>query len=93
MTGAEGAAAAAAAMMQVIKASGSIVRVEPDQFLKIVGRQEEPLVIRARGGLFEAKWQYLTSFRGFVFFAKSPEPLPLPGRTELLDAKKVWVPS
>jgi hypothetical protein len=91
MTGAEGAAAAAA-MMQVIKASGAVVRVEGEMFLRLVGRQEEPLVIRARGGFLEAKWQYLTSFKGFVFFAKSGEPLPLPGRAEVLEAKKIWVP-
>jgi hypothetical protein len=92
MTGAEGAAAAAAAM-QAIKASGAIVRLEPQAFLRVVTRQEEPLVIRARGGFLEARWQYLTSFRGFVFFTKSPEPLPLPGRAELLEARKIWVPS
>ncbi len=90
MTGAE--SAAAAAMVQAIKASGAIVRVTPELFLQLVGRQEEPLVIRSRGGLFQARWQYLASYRGFVFFAKSPEPLPLPGRAEVLDAKKIWVP-
>jgi hypothetical protein len=92
MTGAEGAAAAAAAV-QAIKASGAVVRLEPQAFLRLVTRQEEPLIIRARGGFLEARWQYLTSFRGFVFFTKSPEPLPLPGRAELLEAKKIWVPS
>jgi hypothetical protein len=91
MTGAEGAAAAAA-IAQAIKASGAVVRVEPEQFLRLLGRQEEPLVIRARGGFLEARWQYLTSFKGFVFFAKSSEPLPLPGRAEVLEAKKIWVP-
>jgi hypothetical protein len=91
MTGA--GAAAAAAVAQVIKASGAVVRVEPNEFLRLVGRQEEPLVIRARGGFLEARWQYLTSFRGFIFFAKSSEPLPLPGRAEILEAKKIWVPA
>jgi hypothetical protein len=93
MTGAEGAAAAAAAAAQVIKASGAVVRVEPGQFQRLVARQEEPLVIRARGGFLEAKWQYLTSYRGFVFFTKGPEPLPLPGRAEVLEARKIWVPA
>ena len=91
MTGAEGAAAAAA-VAQAIKASGAVVRVEPEQLVRLVGRQEEPLVIRARGGFLEARWQYLTSYKGFVFFAKSSEPLPLPGRAEVLDAKKIWIP-
>jgi hypothetical protein len=92
MTGAEGAAAAAA-IAQAIKASGAVVRVELETFLRLVGRQEEPMVIRARGGFLAARWQYLTSFKGFVFFTKSPDPIPLPGRAEVLEAKKIWVPS
>jgi hypothetical protein len=92
MTGTEGFVAAAAAA-QVIKAMGPIVRVEPEQFLRLVGRQEEPLVIRARGSFLEARWQYLTSFRGFVFYTKGKEPLPLPGRAEILEAKRIWVPA
>ena len=92
MTGAEGAAAAAA-VAQAIKASGAVVRLEPEAFLRLVGRQEEPLVIRAAGGFLQARWQYLTSFKGFVFFTKSSHPLPLPGRAEVLEAQKIWVPS
>jgi hypothetical protein len=44
------AAAAAAAIAQAIKASGAIVSVVPDEFLRIVQRQREPLVIHATGG-------------------------------------------
>jgi hypothetical protein len=93
MTGVEGAAAAAAAAAQVIKAWGSVVRVEPQQFLHLVGRQEQPLVIRTRGGFMNRQWHYLTSYRGFVFYAKGPEPLPLPGRAEVFEAKKIWMPA
>ncbi len=92
MTGAEGAMAAAAAG-QAIKASGAVVRVEPEAFVRLAARQEEPLIIRARGGFLGARWQYLTSFRGFVFYAKSSDPLPLPSRAEVLEAKKIWIPS
>jgi hypothetical protein len=92
MTGAEGAAIAAA-MAQAIKASGAVVQVTPETFLRLVGRQEEPLVIRAAGGFLGSRWRYLTSFRGFVFFAKSAQPLPLPGRAEVFEAKRIWVPS
>lgn len=83
---------AAAAAAQAIKASGAVVRVEPQEFVRLVNRQEQPLVIRARGGFLEARWHYLTSYKGFVFYAKASDPLPLPGRVEVLDAKKIWVP-
>jgi hypothetical protein len=86
------AAAHAAAIAQAIKASGVLVRLEPDAFLRILSFQDDPLVVRARGGVFRAHWRYLTSYKGLGFFAKSPEPLPLSGRAQVIDARKIWVP-
>ena len=40
-----GAAAAAGAIAQAIKASGVLVRLDPAEFLKIVGRVPEPFVL------------------------------------------------
>jgi hypothetical protein len=67
------AAAHMAAIAQAIKASGVLVRVEPTEFLKILSRQEEPLVVVAHGGIFRSSWQYLTSYKGLAFFTKSGE--------------------
>ena len=89
---AEAAAHAAAAMAQAIKASGVLVSVEPQTFLRILSVQDEPLIIRAQGGIFHAHWRYLTSYKGLAFSAKSAEPLPLPGRAQVIDAKKIWMP-
>ena len=86
------AAAAAAAVAQAIKASGAIVRVGPEQFLQIVGRQEEPLVVQATGGFFTTNYQYLSSYKGLIFYAKAADPLDLPPETELIAAKKIWIP-
>jgi hypothetical protein len=90
------ASGAAAAIAQAIKASGVIVKVEPDDFLQILGRQEAPLVISAGGGLFLAlfrsDYQYLTSYKGLAFFTKSPEPLNLPDDSEVVLAKKICIP-
>jgi hypothetical protein len=87
-----GAAAAAAAMAQAIKASGAIVRVEPDDFLQIVGRQKEALVVFATGGFFSTNYQYLSSYKGLAFFCKSSMPLELPSGCEMIVAKKIWIP-
>lgn len=86
------AAAAAAAIAEAIKASGAIVRVEPAEFLKIVGRAESPLVVTAEGGFIGTNYQYLTSYKGLAFFTKSPEPLILPGDAEQIVAGKIWIP-
>jgi len=86
------ASAQAAAIAQAIKASGVIVRLEPNEFLKILGRQDEPLVVQAQGGLFRSSWRYLTSYKGLAFFTKSAEQLLLPGRTQIVAAQSIWIP-
>ena len=91
LAGAAGAAGAAA-IAEAIKASGAIVRVEPGEFLKILQRQSQPLVVCAKGGFIKTNYQYLTSYKGLVFFAKSPAHLPLPGDSEVVNSRKIWIP-
>jgi hypothetical protein len=91
--GGAAAAAAYAAMAQAVKASGAIIRVEPDAFMTIVSNVPEPLVVMAVGGIFKKDFRYLTSYKGLIFFTKSPSQLILPGRTELVAAKEIWIPS
>jgi hypothetical protein len=90
---AETAAAHAAALAQAIKASGTLVQLEPRDFARVLQKVEAPLVVRAKGGIFKSKWYYLTSYKGLAFFCLSPEPLPLSGRTEVIEAKRIWTPS
>jgi hypothetical protein len=90
--GGGGAAAQAAAIARAIKASGTIVRVEPDEFLSIVTRAQEPLVVCAPGGIFRARFHYLTSYKGLAFFCASNVELDLPGQAEVVLAQKIWIP-
>ncbi len=84
--------AAAAAIAQAIRASGVLVRVEPGDFLRILERQDAPLVVHATGGFFSTNYQYLMSYKGLAFFTKSDTPINLPGDTELVQTKKIWIP-
>lgn len=93
MSAAGGAAAAAAAIAQATKASGVIVRLEPDEFRKILRTQPAPLVICAQGGVFSTNYQYLTSYKGLAFFTKSPVQLELPEDSETIEAQKIWIPN
>ena len=86
------AAAYAAAIAQAIKASGAIVSVTPDNFIKLVSRVEKPLVVTAPGGTFKKNYQYITGYKGLVFYTKASEPLMLPGSTEIVTAEKIWIP-
>lgn len=93
-TSAASSAAIAAAIANAVKASGTLVRLEPAELQKILERQEAPLVVVAsRRGLLGGKNRYLTSYRGFGFYAESKEPLHLPSGAEVVAAKQIWMPS
>jgi hypothetical protein len=92
MSAGAGGSAAAAAVAQAIKASGAIVRVEPEDFLRILQRQQEPLVVHATSWLFGTSYRYLSSYKGLAFFTKSPAPLSLPSGCEVVQAQKIWIP-
>lgn len=86
-------AAAAAAIALAIKASGVLVRLDPAEFMKIVGRLQDPLVVVATGGLFTKNYQYLMGYKGLAFYTKSTEPLQLPASAEVIAAKSMWIPN
>ena len=85
------AAVIAAAIAQAIKASGAVVRVSPEDFQKILSKVDKPLVIWTTGGFMSKNYQYLTSYKGFVFFTKTGMPLEL-SKVETIVAKKIWIP-
>jgi hypothetical protein len=86
------AAAAAAAIANAIKASGAIIRVEPEDFKLILSKSSDALVVTATGGVFTKNFQYLTSYKGLTFFTKSSEPIRLESRVETIACKKIWIP-
>jgi hypothetical protein len=90
--GGAAAAAAAAAMANATKASGAIVKMKPEEFRKIVGKVDEPLIVRAEGGWRTKHYKYITSYKGLFFFTKSPVELTFSSRAELIAAEKIWVP-
>jgi len=90
--GAEGAAVIAAIIANAIKASGTLVRIKPAEFERILSKTESPLVIYPEGGLISTSHQYLTSYKGFAFYCKSKDQIELPKRAELIIADKIWIP-
>lgn len=90
--GAAGGGAAAAAIAQAVKASGAIVRLEPDEFEKILARAERPVVVTAESRFLRTTYKYLTSYKGLAFFTKARYPLALTG-CELVAARGIWVPA
>ena len=91
--GAGAGAAVAVAISEAIKASGAIVRLEPVDFERMLGRLEEALVVYTQSGRLKVKYEYMTSYRGFVFYTKTDEEIRVPDRCEAIKAKKMWIPS
>ncbi|MFM7130342.1 MAG: hypothetical protein ACKO0V_13405 [bacterium] len=87
------AAAVAASQMMTLNAIGGLVTLKPADFLALVQKQPGGLVIHStvrRSFSGTRQHQYLTSYKGIGFYAKSDDPLPLPPDTELIEAEKIW---
>lgn len=81
-----------AILAEAAKASGTVVRVEPEEFAKILAKIESPLVIYMEGGLISTNHQYLVSYKGFAFYTKADQQIDLPKTTEVIVADKIWIP-
>jgi hypothetical protein len=92
MSAAAAAGAAAAAIANAIKASGVVVRVQPEDFVNIVRKVDKPLIIQSEGGIFSKNYQYLASYKGFAFFTRSSQPIQFASGVEIVMAKKIWIP-
>lgn len=90
--GAEVGAIMAQMIANAVKASGTLVRVEPEEFAKLLARVEGPLVIYTQGGVISTNHQYLISYKGFAFYTKSDEEIQLPRNAEVVIADKIWIP-
>ncbi len=92
MSGASAGAAIAAAAMNAAKACGVAVTVEPYDFLEIVYKNPSALVVVAPAGFMWRKFRYATSYKGFILHTLTPDPLDLPPKTEVIQAKSMWMP-
>ena len=89
-----GAAAAAAAVINAIKAMGVVVRVEPQDFLRIVQAVPDALVVHCAQSFLGTRHHYLVSYKGFAFYTKTRgDELRLPPSVEIISARRIWVPA
>jgi hypothetical protein len=79
-------------MAQAIKASGAIVYLEPFDFVTVLAKAKDPLVVVSVGGVVWTSYRYLFSYKGLAFYTKSSEPLELPPTSETINARSIWIP-
>jgi hypothetical protein len=89
----DGAAAAAAAQANAVKAFGGIITVDPALFTQLVNKADGSLVVTAETRFsWSRRHRYISGQRGLVFYTASKEPLQFFSRVEVLRAKKIQVP-
>lgn len=91
IAGAPAASAYQSTVLQGLRATGPVVRVEPDVFAALVQRSPSCLVVAATGRRFRSN-QYLTSYRGLQFTTTSRSELPLPRSVEVVRVKTLHLP-
>jgi len=84
--------ATGAPVASALKAMGGVVYLGPDEFMRILEKEKEPIVVTSESRLFGITYHYLTSRRGFIFYTRSKQPLHLPGEAEVIKAKTIWIP-
>lgn len=87
------AAAAQAAINQAIKASGTLIRIEAEEFSRLIRNMDDGIVVEAETGIFSTSFKYLTSYKGLTFFTKSQVQISIPSKLEKIKARTIWMPS
>ena len=88
-----GAQAAINAMMNSVKAMGPIVSIDPQDFITLLHKQDEALVVTAEKGVFGKKRQYLMPYRGLYLYTETKDPFEIPSGVDIISAKSLWIPS
>ncbi|GJD23471.1 hypothetical protein RIVM261_084270 [Rivularia sp. IAM M-261] len=74
---------------RVFSDRGTGVRVRCEDFLNILSRNPEPLVIVTAEGFFTKLYKYATAYKGFVFFTESLDKLELSNNIEVIQATSI----
>lgn len=71
---------------KVFSDRGTGVRVQCEDFLSILSKHPDPLVIVTVEGYFTKLYKYATAYKGFVFFTESLDKLEFTSNIEIINA-------
>jgi len=74
------------------KMNGVFVKMDVKEFLKLINEKEDLLIVYSEVGIFSNQYLYLTSYKGFIFYCKHKEQLPLPGKHEKIFSNHITMP-
>jgi hypothetical protein len=58
----------------------------------VISRAENPVIIISRGGFMKKDFDYLTSYKGLIFFTRTKNEVNLSGNAEIISAQQIWIP-
>ena len=87
--GGDGKAQIANISGEIFTDRGTGVRVKLEDFLTILSRNQDPLVIVTSEGLFTKIYKYITAYKGFVFFTESLDRLDFSSNIEIIYAQSL----
>ena len=73
---------------RVVTAGGCVIFLEREEFIEVLKRQEEPLVVCSLKGTLKNRHTYLTSYRGMLFAHRAKSPIELEGY-DLINAQEI----
>jgi hypothetical protein len=76
-----------------LKMMGAFIKVEEVTFRKILNENKALLVVQSKSGIFSQSHLYLTSYKGFVVYTKSKQPISIPEVHEVIQATQVMLPN
>lgn len=79
-------------VQNALKMNGVFVKIEVNEFLKLINENENLLIVHNETGIFTNQYLYLTAYKGFIFCCKSKDQLPLPEKNEKIYAQRVALP-
>lgn len=68
---------------------GTGVRVKSEDFLNILSKSQDPLVIFTAEGFFTKIYKYVTTYKGFVFFTESLDRFEFSSDIEVIQAQSI----
>ncbi|MGD1913473.1 MAG: hypothetical protein ACFB2X_22330 [Rivularia sp. (in: cyanobacteria)] len=68
---------------------GTGVRIKPEDFMMIISKGEDPLVVETAEGFFTKIYKYATAYKGFVFFTESLNRLQFAAHIEIIQAQSI----
>lgn len=74
---------------RVFTDKGTGVRIKSEDFMTIVSKSEDPLVVETAEGFFTKIYKYATAYKGFVFFTESLNRLQFTAHTEIIQALSI----